>query len=177
MTDFNRLIPLSCLHAGTACAFMLQETPGLLPSIFGSRPLLLFPAVLAIALFGAPKCQPCCFPALWGGAVLRFWPLWHAGVPRPGAGGAVLFYQPGHPRAYLQGTIWPRPSIRGCGALAWWCWPSGSFCIFSIFYPGYALTHHYLPKYFLHPVVSFPCSICSTGGLSQALGTQEKGTL
>ena len=51
MTDFNRLIRYLAYTLELLVLFMLQETPGLLPTIFGSRPLLVLPAVLTIALF------------------------------------------------------------------------------------------------------------------------------
>ena len=49
MTDFNRLIRYLAYTLELLVLFMLQETPGLLPTIFGSRPLLVLPAVLTIA--------------------------------------------------------------------------------------------------------------------------------
>ena len=50
--------------------FMLQETPGLLPTIFGSRPLLVLPAVLTIALF--EKELPAMIFGIVGGLLLDF---------------------------------------------------------------------------------------------------------
>ena len=87
--DLNKLIRYLAYVLELLVLFMLQETPGLLPSIFGARPVLLFPAVVAIAML-EPEVPALLFGVV-GGTVLRFWPLWHAGVPRPGAGGAVLF--------------------------------------------------------------------------------------
>ena len=47
---------------------------------------------------------------------------------------------------------------------------------FQYSYPAYALTHHYLPKYF-YTLLFLPLLYLINRGLSQALGTQEKGTL
>ena len=48
--DLNKLIRYLAYVLELLVLFMLQETPGLLPSIFGARPVLLFPAVVAIAM-------------------------------------------------------------------------------------------------------------------------------
>ena len=42
MTDFNRLIRYLAYTLELLVLFMLQETPGLLPTIFGSRTLASF---------------------------------------------------------------------------------------------------------------------------------------
>jgi len=47
---------------------------------------------------------------------------------------------------------------------------------FQYSYPAYALTHHYLPKYF-YTLLFLPLLYLLNRGLSQALGAQEKGTL
>ena len=51
MRDFNRVIRYLAYTLELLVLFMLQETPGLLPPIYGVRPVLLLPAVVAIALF------------------------------------------------------------------------------------------------------------------------------
>ena len=73
MTDFNRLIRYLAYTLELLVLFMLQETPGLLPTIFGSRPLLVLPAVLTIALF--EKELPAMIFESWAGC------CWISGCP------------------------------------------------------------------------------------------------
>ena len=87
MRDFNRVIRCLAYTLELLVLFMLQETPGLLPPIYGVRPVLLLPAVIAIALFEEE------IPAMAFGIVgLR--PGRGFGLSWGGAGGAVLFHQP-----------------------------------------------------------------------------------
>lgn len=51
MRDLNRLIRYLAYTLELLVLFMLQETPGLLPAIYGVRPVLVLPAGLAIAMF------------------------------------------------------------------------------------------------------------------------------
>ena len=50
--------------------FVLQETPGLIPELGGARPLLVIPAVLAIAMFES-EIPAMCF-GLFGGLLVDF---------------------------------------------------------------------------------------------------------
>ena len=171
--DLNKLIRYLAYVLELLVLFMLQETPGLLPSIFGARPVLLFPAVVAIAmlepevpalLFGVVD-QPFCDFGLSG--MLGF----HALVL-----GVLCFFISLVIRAYLQNNmatailtgVWS----LGLVVLAQWFF----LYFFQYSYPAYALTHHYLPKYF-YTLLFLPLLYLLNRGLSQALGTQEKGTL
>ena len=49
--DVNKLVRYLAYTLEILVLFMVQETPGLLPSIFGARPVLLFPVVVTIAMF------------------------------------------------------------------------------------------------------------------------------
>ena len=49
--DFNKVARYLAYTLEILVLFMVQETPGLLPSVLGVRPVLLFPAVMAIAMF------------------------------------------------------------------------------------------------------------------------------
>ena len=153
--------------------FMLQETPGLLPSIFGARPVLLFPAVVAIAML-EPEVPALLFGVVGGlfcdfglSGMLGF----HALVL-----GVLCFFSRLVIRAYLENNmatailtgVW---SI-GLVVLAQWFF----LYFFQYSYPAYALTHHYLPKYF-NTLLFLPLLYLLNRGLSQALGAQEKGTL
>ena len=51
--DVNKLVRYLAYTLEILVLFMVQETPGLLPAIGGARPVLLFPAVVTIAMFEA----------------------------------------------------------------------------------------------------------------------------
>ena len=171
--DLNKLIRYLAYVLELLVLFMLQETPGLLPSIFGARPVLLFPAVVAIAML-EPEVPALLFGVVGGlfcdfglSGMLGF----HALVL-----GVLCFFISLVIRAYLQNNmatailtgVW---SI-GLVVLAQWFF----LYFFQYSYPAYALTHHYLPKYF-YTLLILPLLYLLNRGLSQALGAQEKGTL
>ena len=171
--DLNKLIRYLAYVLELLVLFMLQETPGLLPSIFGARPVLLFPAVVAIAML-EPEVPALLFGVVGGlfcdfglSGMLGF----HALVL-----GVLCFFISLVIRIYLQNNmatailtgVW---SI-GLVVLAQWFF----LYFFQYSYPAYALTHHYLPKYF-YTLLFLPLLYLLNRGLSQALGTQEKGTL
>ena len=171
--DLNKLIRYLAYVLELLVLFMLQETPGLLPSIFGARPVLLFPAVVAIAIL-EPEVPALLFGVVGGlfcdfglSGMLGF----HALVL-----GVLCFFISLVIRAYLQNNmatailtgVW---SI-GLVVLAQWFF----LYFFQYSYPAYALTHHYLPKYF-YTLLFLPLLYLLNRGLSQALGAQEKGTL
>lgn len=171
--DLNKLIRYLAYVLELLVLFMLQETPGLLPSIFGARPVLLLPAVVAIAML-EPEVPALLFGVVGGlfcdfglSGMLGF----HALVL-----GVLCFFISLVIRAYLQNNmatailtgVW---SI-GLVVLAQWFF----LYFFQYSYPAYALTHHYLPKYF-YTLLFLPLLYLLNRGLSQALGAQEKGTL
>lgn len=171
--DLNKLIRYLAYVLELLVLFMLQETPGLLPSIFGARPVLLFPAVVAIAML-EPEVPALLFGVVGGlfcdfglSGMLGF----HALVL-----GVLCFFISLVIRAYLQNNmatailtgVWS----LGLVVLAQWFF----LYFFQYSYPAYALTHHYLPKYF-YTLLFLPLLYLLNRGLWQALGTQEKGTL
>ena len=171
--DLNKLIRYLAYVLELLVLFMLRETPGLLPSIFGARPVLLFPAVVAIAML-EPEVPALLFGVVGGlfcdfglSGMLGF----HALVL-----GVLCFFISLVIRAYLQNNmatailtgVWS----LGLVVLAQWFF----LYFFQYSYPAYALTHHYLPKYF-YTLLFLPLLYLLNRGLSQALGAQEKGTL
>ena len=171
--DLNKLIRYLAYVLELLVLFMLQETPGLLPSIFGARPVLLFPAVVAIAML-EPEVPALLFGVVGGlfcdfglSGMLGF----HALVL-----GVLCFFISLLVRVYFQVNI--------ATAILTGVWSIGlTVCLqwfflyfFQYSYPAYALTHHYLPKYF-YTLLFLPLLYLLNRGLSQALGTQEKGTL
>lgn len=171
--DLNKLIRYLAYVLELLVLFMLQETPGLLPSIFGARPVLLFPAVVAIAMLESEV--PALLFGVVGGLFCDFGLSgmlgFHALVL-----GVLCFFISLVIRTYLQNNmatailtgVW---SI-GLVVLAQWFF----LYFFQYSYPAYALTHHYLPKYF-YTLLFLPLLYLLNRGLSQALGAQEKGTL
>ena len=171
--DLNKLIRYLAYVLELLVLFMLQETPGLLPSIFGARPVLLFPAVVAIAML-EPEVPALLFGVVGGlfcdfglSGMLGF----HALVL-----GVLCFFISLVIRTYLQNNmdtailtgVWS----LGLVVLAQWFF----LYFFQYSYPAYALTHHYLQKYF-YTLLFLPLLYLLNRGLSQALGAQEKGTL
>ena len=171
--DLNKLIRYLAYVLELLVLFMLQETPGLLPSIFGARPVLLFPAVVAIAML-EPEVPALLFGVVGGlfcdfglSGMLGF----HALVL-----GVLCFFISLVIRTYLQNNmatailtgVWS----LGLVVLAQWFF----LYFFQYSYPAYALTHHYLPKYF-YTLLFLPLLYLLNRCLSQALGAQEKGTL
>jgi rod shape-determining protein MreD len=124
--------------------FMLQQTPGLLPPLFGSRPILLIPAVLAIAMF-EPEVPAMAF-GLFGGLLIDF-----------GIGGALGFhgillavfcYITGAFSANLLKTnlftsfLVNLVSLSAIVCLQWVFF----YVLYDYEFAGYAFIHHYLPR-------------------------------
>lgn len=129
----------------TVALFVLQETPGLIPQLFGARPLLLVPAALSVAMFEA-EIPSMCF-GLLGGLFLDF-----------GAGGTLGFYGLLLGAAcyvvslmaanlfrtnFLTAMLVSAVSSAVILMLRWLCF----FVFFGYNYPGYALTAHYIPMF------------------------------
>lgn len=51
MRDLNRIVRSLAYVLELLVLFMLQETPGLLPHVYGARPVLVLPAAAVIAMF------------------------------------------------------------------------------------------------------------------------------
>ncbi len=169
MRDFNRVIRYLAYTLELLVLFMLQETPGLLPHIYGVRPVLLLPAVAAIALFEEEL--PAMAFGIVGGLFCDF------GLACPlGFHGAVLaalcFFVSIQSRAFLQVNlvtailtgVWTIAVVVG----AQWLF----LYYFSYSMPAYAFTHHYVPKYF-YTLLFMPLLYLLNRGLSQAVRAQD----
>ncbi len=145
MRDLNRIIRSLAYILELLVLFMLQETPGLLPPVYGVRPVLVLPAAAVIAMledetgamaFGVAAGLFCDFGY---SGVLGF----HALVMGVLCFGVSLLV-----RAFLQ--VNPVTAVLvGIGVLgvmfgAQWLF----FYFFNYSSPGYALRIHYIPKYF-----------------------------
>ena len=171
MRDFNRVIRYLAYTLEILVLFMLQETPGLLPSIFGVRPVLLLPAVVSIAMFA--KEIPALAFGIVGGLFCDFGLSgtlgFHALVL-----GLLCFFISLVVRVYMQ--------VNLVTALLTGVWSIGlAICaqwfflyFFNYAQPAYAFTHHYAPKYG-YTLLFMPLLYLLNRGLSQALGAQEEG--
>lgn len=169
MRDFNRVIRYLAYVLEFLVLFMLQEAPGLLPNIFGVRPVLIFPAAVTIAMFEDEV--PAMAFGVVGGLFCDF-----------GLSGTMGFH------ALVLGVLCYVISVTGRNyfqvnivtAIITGLWTIGlTVCAqwFFLYYfkysmPGYAFTHHYLPKYF-YTMLFVPLIYLLNRGLSQAVRLQE----
>ena len=171
--DFNKVIRYLAYTLEILVLFMIQETPGLLPSIFGVRPVLLFPAVMSIAMFETEV--PALAFGVLGGLLCDFGFSgllgFHALVL-----GVLCFFISLLVRVYFQ--------INLVTAILTGVWSIGlTVCaqwfflyFFQYSHPAYAFTHHYLPKY-CYTLLFLPLVYLLNRGLSQALRPQEESRL
>lgn len=155
----------------TVALFVLQETPGMIPELYGARPLLLIPAALAIAMF-EDEVPAMCF-GLLGGLFLDF-----------GAGGTLGFY------GLLLGAACYVVSLMAANlfrtnfltamlvsvissavilTLRWVCF----FVLFGYAYPGYAFTAHYVPI-FVYTAAVMPLTYYFNRALALQIRSKEE---
>lgn len=165
MRDLNRLVRSLAYVLELLVLFMLQETPGLLPPVYGARPVLVLPAAVVIAMmedetramaFGAAAGLFCDFGY---SGVLGF----HALVMAVFCFGVSLmvkaFLQVNPVTAVLVGA-----AVLGAVFGAQWLF----FYYFRYSAPGYALRVHYLPKY-LYTLIFVPLMYLLNKALRDAL--------
>lgn len=169
MRDFNRVIRYLAYVLEFLVLFMLQEAPGLLPNIFGVRPVLIFPAAVTIAMFEDEV--PAMAFGVVGGLFCDF-----------GLSGMLGFH------ALVLGVLCYVVSATGKNyfqvnivtAIITGIWTIGlTICAqwFFLYYfkysmPSYAFKHHYLPKYF-YTMLFVPLIYLLNRGLSQAVRAQD----
>ncbi len=171
--DFNRVVRYLAYTLEILVLFMLQETPGLLPSIFGVRPVLLFPVVVAIAMFET-EIPALAFGVLGGlmcdfgfSGMLGF----HALVL-----GVLCFFISLLIRVYFQSNL-VTAILTGIWSIGLTICAQWFFLYFFQYsHPAYAFVHHYLPKYF-YTMLFLPLVYLLNRGLSQALRPQEESRL
>ncbi len=169
MRDFNRVVRYLAYVLELLVLFMLQETPGLLPAVFGVRPVLIFPAVITIAMFEEEL--PAIAFGVVGGLFCDFGLSgimgFHALVLA-----ALCFFVSILSKVYLQVNLMTAVITGiwtiGLTVCAQWLF----LYYFSYSMPGYAFVHHYLPKYF-YTMIFVPLVYLLNRGLSQAVRTQE----
>lgn len=169
MRDLNRTVRCLAYTLELLVLFMLQETPGLLPHIYGARPVLVLPAAAVMAMvedettamaFGVVAGLFCDFGY---SGVLGF----HALVMGVLCFGVSLlvraFLQVNPVTAVLVGVV-----ALGIAFGAQWLF----FYYFHYSSPVYALRTHYLPKY-LYTLIFVPLLFLLNKALAEALPSAE----
>ncbi|RKJ40265.1 rod shape-determining protein MreD [Acutalibacter sp. 1XD8-33] len=171
MRDLNRIIRCLAYTLELLVLFMIQETPGLLPRIYGARPVLVLAAGLVIAMFELET------PAMAFGIVAGlFCDFGFSGTL--GFHALILavlcFFISLLVRAYMQ--VNPVTAVL-LGIVALGITFGAQWLFFYYFrhysQPLFALTSHYLPKY-LYTLLFVPLLYLVNKGLSEALPVQEK---
>ncbi|MCI9551949.1 rod shape-determining protein MreD [Acutalibacter intestini] len=170
MRDLNRTIRYLAYTLELLVLFMLQQTPGLLPTISGVRPVLVLPAAVVMAMFEEEV------PAMAFGIVAGLFCDFglsgalgfHALVL-----GVLCFFVSLLVQAYMRVNM-VTAVLTGLWTMAV---TLGGQWLYTYYFhyslPGYALTHHYVPKFF-YTMLFVPLLYLLNKGLSEALGAQEK---
>lgn len=169
MRDLNRLIRYLAYTLELLVLFMLQETPGLLPHVYGARPVLVLPAAAVIAMFEREV------PALgFGIAAGLFCDFGYSGVLGVHAliMGVLCFFVSLLVQTVMQ-VNWVTAVLTGICVLgitmaAQWLF----FYYFCYSEPMYALTSHYIPKY-LYTLLFVPLLYVLNKTLAEALPFNE----
>lgn len=171
MKDLNRVIRYMAYVLEFLVLFMVQETPGLLPAIFGVRPVLLLPAAVTIAMF-EEETPAMSFGILAGlfcdfglSGMLGFHALVLAVFCYFVSVIARIYFQSNLATALLTG-LW----TIGLAICAQWLF----LYYFRYSMAEYAFLHHYLPKFF-YTMLFVPLLYLLNRGLSQAVRAQESG--
>lgn len=151
--------------------FMVQETPGLVPSLFGARPVLLIPAALSISMF-ENEVASMSF-GLLGGLLIDF------------GGGAVLGYHGlllsvtcyaiGLFAANLIQTNFLTSMLTAIvvtGALLFLHWVF-FYLLFNYEYAMYAFTAHYVPR-FCYTIAIMPITYFFNRALAMQIREKEE---
>ena len=165
MRDLNRIVRSLAYVLELLVLFMLQETPGLLPHIYGARPVLVLPAAAVMAMF-EDETRAMAFGVAAGlfcdfgySGVLGFHAL-VMGVLCFFVSVLVKAFLPVNPvTAVLTGFL-----VLGLAFGAQWLF----FYYFRYSSPGYALRMHYLPKY-LYTLIFVPLLYLLNRALAEAL--------
>ena len=169
MRDMNRVIRYLAYTLELLVLFMIQETPGLLPHVYGVRPVLVLPAAAVIAMLEREV------PAMaFGIAAGLFCDFGYSGVLGFHALvlGALCFFvsllvqtvmQVNPVTAVLTGAC-----VLAVTVGAQWLF----FYYFRYSQPMYALTSHYLPKY-LYTLLFVPVLYALNKVLAEALPSVE----
>ncbi len=168
MKTFYRILLVLSYALEILLLFTLQETPGLLPEILGARPVLVFPAVLCIAMLEREK-TALLFGVLGGllcdfgfSGTLGFHALLY---------GMLCFFVSLLAQKYMRVTL-VTALLTGfwgmgiCTLLEWFC-----LYFFTYSSPGYVLLRRFVPK-LLYSLIFVPLCYLLNHGLYQTIGEQ-----
>lgn len=170
MRDLNRTIRYLAYTLELLVLFMLQETPGLLPHIYGARPVLVLPAASVIAMREEET------PAMaFGIAAGLFCDFGYSGVLGFHAlvMGVLCFFVSLTVQAFMQvnpvTAVLTGICVLGITITAQWLF----FYFFQYSSPGYAFINYYLPKY-LYSLLFVPLLYLLNKALAESLPSAEK---
>lgn len=151
--------------------FVIQETPGLLPELFGARPVLLIPTALSIAMFEGETASMA-FGLAAGllmdfgyGSVLGFHAAMFAVACYLISRITANLFQTNFVTAILIAAVTTALAVL----LQWTC-----FFVFSGYaYPFYALVNHYLPI-FGYSVIFMPIAYYFNRALALQIRSKEE---
>lgn len=168
--EINRLVRYLAFVLEIYFLYLLQQTPGLFPEIYGARPVLLFPVAVSIAMLETE------LPAMSFGIVAGLFVDF-------GFGGALGFHSLTMAVICYFVSVLSRTVLRvNMGAaMLMGMWTIAVFVILGWLYQyvwngysyiSYALLHHYLPKY-MYTLLLFPLIFMLTRGLARAMRSPE----
>lgn len=169
MRDLNRIVRSLAYILELLVLFMLQETPGLLPPVYGVRPVLVLPAAAVIAMF-EDETRAMAF----GAAAGLFCDFGYSGVLGVHAliMAVLCFFVSLLVKAFLQinpeTAVLTGIAVLGIAFGLQWLF----FYYFRYSSPGYALRMHYLPKY-LYTLIFVPLLYLLNRSLVEALPSNE----
>lgn len=151
--------------------FVLQETPGLVPAVFGARPVLLLPAVLSVAMFEGETVSMA-FGLAGGllidfgfGSVLGFHALLlAAGCYAISVTAANLFQT-----NFLTALLLASAASAALFLLRWVFF----FVLSGYVHAGYALSAHYLPA-FVYTAAFLPLAYYFNRALALQIRSKEE---
>ncbi len=151
--------------------FVLQETPGLIPELGGARPILVIPAVLAVAMFESEI--PAMFFGLAGGLLVDFGfggILGFHGLLLAAACYGVSLIAANLVRTNFLTAMMVSAVVTAAVALLEWA------CFYVMYGYGdalYALTAHYLPL-FLYTAAIMPVTYYFNRALASQIRSKEE---
>lgn len=168
--DINRIIRYIAYSLELLVFFMLQQTPGLFPMIYGIKPVLLIPAAVAIALFEEET------PALLFGVAAGLLADFGFGGSL-GASALVLGLACYIISRLIKTVLQVRfitsmlTAVCAVGVLVLLTWLV-RYVLPGYEYPGYALMHRFLPIY-LYTLLLFPLIFLLNRGVTRLLRSPE----
>jgi len=168
--DKNKIIRYIAYSLEISVLFLLQETPGFMPSVFGARPVLILSAVMAISMFESELASMGF--GIYAGVLLDFGLGCTMGFHALTL--AVLcFFVSVFCRVVIQinfitSTLTAICSIAMAVLIGWFF----LYLVAGYSMPSFALVNVYLPKY-IYTVIVFPLIFVMNRGLSRTIRASD----